>query len=246
MKFAKSLLLLFFSVMLLFTLSGCFQVLHILTLNPDKSISVRWRLSLPRAFTEPKPGQPADEQSPRQKMDAARGDIERQIGKTVSDFKAAVIDTDTDSIFDISFKTKEYLNVKTEESFVLMPAYNQATRQMTFHFKGNEKKAPPKPESTPKPPTADGEEPAPSAESADSGDGMQGMEQITKMIASSARYQIILAGEYVPTRAHIQLPGNVKKELPILSVGNVFLLDFPFMAYADTGKDGFDVIISLK
>lgn len=243
MRFAKSLLLFFFSVVLLFMLSGCFQVLHILTLNADKSISVRWRLSLPRAFTEPKPGQPADEQSPRQKMDAAKGDIEKQIGKSVSDFKAAVTDTDTDSIFDISFKTKEYLNVKTEESFVLMPAYSPATRQLTFHFKGNDKKAPPKPESSPKPSAADGEEPAPSAES---GDGMQGMEQIAKMIASSARYQIILAGEYVPTRAHIQLPGNVKKELPILSVGNVFLLDFPFMAYADTGKDGFDVVISLK
>lgn len=246
MKLARPAMRLALFVSLLFTLSGCFQVLHILTLNADKSISVRWRLSLPRAFTEPKPGQPADEQGPRQKMEAARGDIEKQIGKTVSDFKASVIDTDTDSIFDISFKTKEYVNVKTEESFVLMPAYNEARRQLTFHFKGNDKK-PSGPENSAKTPEGtpatdqEGTTPAPGA-----GDGMQGMEQITKMIASSARYQIILAGEYQPTRAHIQLPNNVKKDLPILSVGNVFLLDFPFMAYADTGKEGFDIVVTLK
>jgi len=227
----------------LFLFSGCFEIIHVLNLNTDGTIDVRWRFSMSKMFTENKPSEGGDsaDKDPRQKMDEMKGEIERQIGRSVTNFTSSVTQTDTDLVMEVNFRTRDYVNVKTDEAFVLMPAYNPQTKQMVFHFKGDEKKA----QQNPRQPAQTQGENSGSEEKPDGGMD-EGMKKIGKMILSSARYQIFLGGRYSPDRAYVVLPGNVRKDLTILPIGNLFLIDFPFMSYMPDDKSGFDVVIQMK
>lgn len=232
-------------------LTGCFQILHFLQLNADRSIDVRWRFTISRGLQEmgkqnqSQAAESGDSGDLMTKLNSSNGDLQKRLGNRVRNLSSRVTQTDKDVVMEVSFKTNEYINAPSEEMFDLMPSYNATTKQLAYHFRP-EKKDEQKPAADEKPGEAgQAGQSGPGAQASGEEEGNPG-EQIAKMIMGSARYNIVLAGEYKPTAAYVLMKNGKKADVVIQTLGPLFYIDFPFMSYLMEAKEGFDLIVQLR
>ncbi|MCB1170572.1 MAG: hypothetical protein KDK25_09575 [Leptospiraceae bacterium] len=242
----------FLSILIAVTLSlgatSCFQILNYLQFNPDGSMDVLWRFTIPKAMTEAS-SQNAEEQDMGQKLEEARQQIQKELKGSVEDLKVMQIDTEYDSGLAISFhvpdknKMPRFQELPGKDKLPAFPVYDPATHSLKVTFEQEEAAPSEEPaNSDPSvPPSPDAE--SSGDENADSGDMEETGEKLAQMILSSARYQIIISGAE-PSRARSM--GSETRELEIVPLGKNYLIDYPFMSAIVSERQDVDLVIELK
>ncbi|HNF16707.1 MAG TPA: hypothetical protein PK453_23840, partial [Leptospiraceae bacterium] len=138
-----------------------------------------------------------------------------------------------------------------DEGFPIAPKYDTVKNQLVFNFLPDKKQREAnraKAESENKD-TSSKDAPA-KDENAPPMGGEEGMEQIVGQIMSSATYNLILGGGFVPKKAMVigkNKKDKTQTELEIMKLGDqTSLIRIPFFSLLLKEKEGYDVIITLQ
>ncbi len=231
-------IVLLLSLAALFSFTGCFQILHHLSLNDDGAIDVYWQFDISRSLAEMNKKQPQKPDAEKkedifEKMDETKGELMEQLKGKVTDLKLSKIDDEYIVGIAISFKAKKYFDPKTkDDEFTIMPAYDKKKNTLTFYFNLKDDK---KDEQKKEKKDNKGQQSA------------LGMEEIMNAVMSSARYQLILGGEYNPVKAVVK--GNTTGKtykVNVTKLGTQYMINIPFMSISMKEKKGFELIVYLK
>ncbi len=223
------------SLAALFSFTGCFQILHHLSLNDDGTIDVYWQFDISRSLAEmdkKQPQKPEDGKKENifEKMDETKGELTEQLKGKVTGLDVSKIDDEYIVGMAISFKAQDYFDPKTkDDEFTVMPSFDKKKNTLTFYFNLKDDKS-----------DKDKE--------ADKGQqSAMGMEEIMNAVMSSARYQLILGGKYNPVKAVVK--GNTTGKtynVNVTKLGTQHMINIPFMSISMKEKKGFELVVYLK
>ncbi len=241
--------------------TGCFQILHLLTLNEDGTTDVKWRFAMSKPMAEKSkgggPGEGKDKESIEEKIAKSDKEIREKFQGAVTNLRTAKIDTEFEVGIEMEFRVKDPNKVagkaELDEGFPLVPRVSANAKQLVFFFKPDEdkkkkEKAKQDKEKQKKPGKADGAGGSGTETDPASDENMeQSFEEIGNMIMSSARYQLFLGGKYEPVSAVVKGKSSKKTQnIAIMKIGNLYLIDFPFMSVHQKENDGYELIVTLK
>lgn len=241
-----------------FAFTGCFQILHLLTLNDDGTTDVRWRFAMSKSLADKsKAGGAADskdKESIEDKIAKSDKEVRDKFQDSVTNLRTTKIDTEWEIGIEMEFRVKDPNKVvakaQLDEGFPLVPRVIPNAKQLVFYFKPDEdkkKKEKAKQDKEKEKKTKGGH--GNNSESDPAGDESmdQSFEEIGNMIMSSARYQLFLGGKYEPVSAVVKGKSSKKvQNITIMKLGNLYLIDFPFMSVHQKENDGYELIVTLK
>ncbi len=238
----------------LFALTNCFQILHYLKMNPDGTVSVTWRFSLAAAMR--KQVNEKKESGPKAGGDNVAGDLMKStfeksdalasmLKQHATDVSVRTIESEYDTTQEVRFSAKWNAPIRGHEGLPIFPTIDAAKKTMVFDFvplaEKNKKKAGKGGKKGPKKGQDDDEE-----ENSGKKESNPQAEKIAGLFLSTARYQFVLDNVTVTDAYVVNAKTGKKVKITPTALGNLTLVDFPFLSALTMEKDGFRVVIEYR
>ncbi len=216
-------------------MQGCFQILHFLNVNKDGTVDVQWRFVVSAAMrqTEKKqaargggggPGGDNPASGMSKNIFDNKGQLKAELEKIATNVVVEDVNTDFDVIMKASFKAKKGARIPAGSKFAsglpIYPDYDAVKKRMVFNFP-SDKKAEKKGKDGQKKPAEN-----PQAK------------QLAAMMLSTGRYQIIIGGVKIKNVYLVTNKGDDKTRVRAIPMGNVTMINFPFLAAMAKYEDG--------
>ena len=231
----RSLLRLILAGLALFTLTDCFQILHYLRLNPDGTVSVTWRFSMAAAMRK----QMSEKKESSKGGPNVAGDITKSIfdktdalsallNKSAKGVTIRLLESEYDVTQEVTFSAPAGAPIPTHDGLPVFPSIDTTKKAIIFDFvplaEKNKKKQEGKEEKKENPQA----------------------EKIAGLFLSTARYQVVL-DNFAVTSAFIENAKTGKRvAITPTPLGNLTMVDFPFLTALSMEKDGFRLLLKYR
>ncbi|MCB1174640.1 MAG: hypothetical protein KDK39_13810 [Leptospiraceae bacterium] len=252
LRFRRSIQLLATFLMLSLT-TGCFNILHFISINKDGNLDIQWRLTMSAAMQQKSSQSPSGE-SLQDKFKQAEDKITDQLKGKIRDFSMSEIKSEHQAGISMALSTTESIRLENQDGMPLIPWLDRKGNKLVFFFRPDNKQ-----DSLLKVPrtTKKAQEPEPATENRNAveqpdskeeqGNPNDQMMELVKAILSSARYQIVLSDSVPVKSVYLQTLSDQKRvDVTVLRLGSQHIIDFPFMSYLMADDQGFDLVVELR
>lgn len=239
-----------------FIFTGCFHIIHFLTLNPDGSLDIEWKMYLSKSLSK-KNNKKKQGPSLEEKIAEAKTKLTKILEGNATNMVVNHINTQHQNGISISLTLKKPIKIDDQKSFPVVPWHNVKNNTLEFSFPSDKKKGPGGlgilPGTKKKPVKSQEKKNSKDSNSKSKPDhpkknAADGMSELVQAILSTARYQIFLSPSFKPVSVTIKGKASHKilDQIPISNFSGMSMIDFPFMSYHIQEPQGYDLIIQLK